>query len=145
MHRSVERVPTAPLAAAVSWGVFAWALHRTGAAAGWYLRYGWFQNLTHACSASALAALLAVAPLWLGYDGRRLAVFVVAGAAVGALGWEVVEYLGLLDPYGIWLQFHSVHDAAVDMTANAVGVTGTLLVLWVRTGQSSLGVGLTRE
>jgi hypothetical protein len=114
---------------AVLWGLGAYGIHKLGAVTGLYLQYGWYQNLTHACSASAMAALLAVAGLSLGYRGRRLAGFVVVASLLGAVGWEVLEFFSVLDAYGIWLHFHGFHDAAVDMGANAVGVAATLGVL----------------
>lgn len=134
MGRTYSARPFRLWAPAVAWGVAAWALHRIGAANGLYITFGWFQNLTHAASASAMALLLAVAAFHLGYRGRGLVAFVVVFSLVGAVSWEIVEYFGLLDAYGIWLHFHSFHDAAIDMSANAVGVTATLLVLWTRTG-----------
>lgn len=114
---------------ALLWGLVAYGVHKIGAVTGLYLRYGWFQNVTHACSASAMAALLAVVGLSLGYRGRRLVAVVVVGSLLGAVGWELVEYFGVLDAYGIWLHFHSVEDAAVDMGANAVGVGATIAAL----------------
>ena len=114
---------------AVLWGLTAYGVHKVGAITGLYLRYGWFQNVTHACSASAMAALVAVFGLSLGYRGRALVAFVVTGSLVGAVGWEVLEYFSVLDAYGIWLHFHGFDDAAVDMGANAVGVGATLGVL----------------
>ena len=116
------------------WGVLAYGVHKVGVINGYYLEYGWFQNLTHACSASALAALVAIVGLHLGYRGRRLVAFVVVGSALGAVGWEVIEYFGVLDPYGIYFIFHDFHDAAIDMVSNSVGVAATLLVLWYTTG-----------
>lgn len=116
---------------AFAWGAAAYAVHAVGNAAGWYARFGWYQNLTHAWSASALALLAATAGLALGYRRRRrLAGFVLAAAAAGALLWEAVEFAGLLDPYGVPLHFHGFHDAAVDMGANAVGVGLALAALW---------------
>jgi hypothetical protein len=107
-------------------------LHTLGATSGLYLTYGWFQNLTHAASASALAGLVAVIGITFSYRQGTLLAFVIGATAAGAIGWEVVEYFGLLDAYGVWLHFHSVQDMLVDMSANAVGVTAALIVLYVR-------------
>jgi hypothetical protein len=120
-------------APAVAWGVVAYVVHSIGNPH-LYLQFGWYQNLTHAWSASALAALVAVAGLELGYRRFGLVAFVIAMTTVGALGWEAVEYFGLLDGFGVPLHFHDFNDAAVDMVSNAVGVSFTLLVVWVRTG-----------
>lgn len=120
-------------APAVIWGVAAYVVHHVGNPH-LYLAFGWYQNLTHAWSASALAALAAVAGLTLGYRRRSLVVFVVAVTTGGAIGWEFVEYFGLLDGFGIPLHFHDFNDAAVDMVSNAVGVTVTLTAVWLVTG-----------
>jgi hypothetical protein len=120
-------------APAVAWGVAAYVVHHVGNPH-LYLAFGWYQNLTHAWSASALAALAAVAGLGLGYRRRSLVAFVVAVTTGGAIGWEAVEYFGLLDGFGIPLHFHDFNDAAVDMLSNAVGVSFTLTAVWLLTG-----------
>jgi hypothetical protein len=114
--------------------VVALLVHTVGNETGLYFQFGWYQNLTHAWSASALAGLLAVAGLRLDLRGFRLVAFVIALATVGALTWELVEYVGLLDPLGVPLHFHDVNDAMVDMVSNAVGVSATLGFVWARTG-----------
>ena len=122
-------------APAVAWGAIAYGIHKTGSLTGLYFEYGWFQNLTHAASASAVAGLVAVfGLLTLGLTGRCLVAFVLALTAAGAVGWEVVEYFGFMDAFGVPLQFHSVHDMTLDMASNAVGVAVVLGVLWVTTG-----------
>lgn len=117
---------------AVAWGVTAYLVHHVGNPT-LYFQYGWYQNLTHALSASALAGLVAMAGLQRGHRGASLVAFVVALTTLGAIGWEVVEYFGVLDPLGVPLHFHDFEDAAVDMTSNAVGVTVTLTALWAAT------------
>lgn len=118
---------------ALAWGVVAYVVHAVGNDVGWYLQFGWYQNLTHGLSASAMAVILAVAGLRRGYRGARLVAFVVALSAALALCWEAVEYFGLLDPYGVSLHFHDFNDAMVDMAANAVGVSLALVAVWVAT------------
>jgi hypothetical protein len=124
------------------WGIAAFLVHAIGNETHLYFRFGWFQNLTHAWSASAMAALLAVAGSSRGLRGRRLVLFVLVGSAVGALTWEAVEYVGLLDPFGVPLHFHDVNDMLVDMASNSVGVSVTLGVLWQTT---RLGIRLDSE
>lgn len=118
----------------ILWGIFVYSFHKYGAIVGLYLAYPWFQNLTHAASASGVAILLGLAGLHYHLGGRRLLVFVVVGTALGATGWEVIEYLGWMDQFGVYLLFHDLDDAAVDMASNAVGVGAALLALWWRTG-----------
>lgn len=120
-------------ALAAAWGVVAYVVHSIGNPT-LYIEYGWYQNLTHAWSASALAGLAVVAGLRLGYRRLTLVSFVVTVATLGALGWETVEYFHIMDAFGIPLQFHSFNDAAVDMLSNAVGVSFTLTVVWLSTG-----------
>lgn len=116
-----------------------YGLHKVGATAGWYLAYPRFQNLTHAASASGVALLVGILGLELGYHGRRLLAFAVTSTAAGALGWEAIEYLGWLDSYGVYLHFHDLNDAAVDMVSNAAGTTAALTVLWRWTGLGAVG------
>lgn len=134
MLRPFDRVDAAVWVPGVVWGASAYALHKAGALAGWYGAYPWFQNLTHAASASGVALLCGLVGLELGYRGRRLLGFAVALTVAGALGWEAIEYLGWLDGYGVYLHFHGVHDAAVDMASNAVGTAAALTALWWWTG-----------
>lgn len=116
------------------WGLVVYGVHKYGAIVGLYLAYPWFQNLTHAASASGVAVLLGIAGLHWHLQGRRLVLFVLLGTALGAVGWEIVEYLGWMDRFGVYLMFHSFDDAVVDMASNAVGVATALFVLWWRTG-----------
>lgn len=113
----------------IAWGAFVYGFHKYGAIAGWYLAYPWFQNLTHAASASGVAILIGLVGMELGYRGRRLVVFVVGLTALAAVGWEVVEYFGLLDDYGVYLHFHDFEDAAVDMVSNGAGTLAALVAL----------------
>jgi hypothetical protein len=123
-----------PWRVAVLWGITAFLVHFIGNETHLYFHFGWFQNLTHALSASALAGFVAVAGLSRGLRGKHLVGFVLVGTAVGAFSWEAVEYLGLLDGFGVPLHFHDVNDMLVDMASNSVGVTLTLGVLWRATG-----------
>lgn len=118
----------------VAWAIVAYLVHAVGNDTGLYLRFGWYQNLTHALSASALAGLITVAGLERGYRRTRLVAFVVALSMAGWLGWETVEYFGLLDGFGVPLHFHDFNDAAVDMASNVVGAGATLMVAWMTTG-----------
>ena len=124
---------------ALLWAAFVYGFHKYGAVVGWYVAYPWFQNLTHAASASGVAILVGLVGSALGYRGRGLAVFIIALTAVAAVGWELVEYLGWMDQYGVYLMFHGFDDAAVDMVSNAVGTTLTLTVLWWRTDLDPAG------
>jgi hypothetical protein len=119
--------------AAALWGIAAFLVHAIGNETHLYFQFGWFQNVTHAWSASALAGLLAVVGTSRGLRGRRLVTFVLAGTAMAAVAWEAVEYVGLLDPFGVPLHFHDVNDMLVDMASNSVGVSVTLGVLWQTT------------
>ncbi|MFB6267224.1 MAG: hypothetical protein ABEI31_06165 [Halodesulfurarchaeum sp.] len=119
----------------ILWGIFAYSLHKYGALVGWYVTIPWFQNLTHAISASAVALLLWMAGLALGYRGRNRLVFAGVLTIVAAIQWEFIEYLGVLDQYGVYLQFHGFDDAAVDMVSNLVGLGAALFVLHRITGQ----------
>lgn len=116
------------------WGALAYGVHKYGAVVGFYLEYPWFQNLTHAASASGVAILVGLFGLELGYRGRRLLAFVLVVTAAAAVGWEVIEYLGWLDRFGVYLMFHDLNDAMVDMASNTVGVTLALAALWWGTG-----------
>lgn len=134
MIRAPERVDTRVWLLGLIWAVSVYWLHRVGALSGWYIAFPWFQNLTHAASASGLALLLGIAGLELGYRRRRLLAFAVAMTLLASLGWELVEYLGWLDRYGVYLHFHDFEDAAVDMASNAVGTAVALAGLWLLTG-----------
>lgn len=134
MYRLPAGVDRRRWAAVLAWGALAYAIHKYGALTGLYFRFPWYQNLTHAASASGVAALVAIAALHLGYRGRRLVAVVVGVTALAALGWEVVEYLGFLDAYGLYLHFHDFEDAAVDMVSNAVGTAVALGVIWWHAG-----------
>lgn len=134
MIRAPERVDTRVWLLGLAWAVSVYWLHRVGALSGWYIAFPWFQNLTHAASASGLALLLGIAGLELGYRRRRLLAFAVAMTLFASLGWELVEYLGWLDQYGVYLHFHDFQDAAVDMASNAVGTAVALAGLWLLTG-----------
>lgn len=113
----------------ILWALFAFSFHSAGNVNGMYERYWWFQVIAHYWSASALAALFARAGLSLGYRGWRLVAFVVGFSAVGALGWELVEYLKLFEN----LHFHGFDDSAIDLVADSVGVTTVLAYLWHKT------------
>lgn len=134
MSRPIGGVRRATWGAAVGWAVSVYAFHKYGALAGWYLEWGWFQNLTHAASASGVALLAGLVGLALGYQDRRLLTVVVAVTAAGALGWEFVEYMGWMDRWGVHLYFHGFGDFAVDMASNVVGTVLALGVLRWRTG-----------
>lgn len=114
----------------LAWGVFVYGFHKYGALAGWYLAFPWFQNLTHAASASGVAVLVGLVGLELDYRGRRLVALVIGGTLLAALLWEGIEYLGWLDQFGVYLMFHDFNDAAVDMVSNAVGLATALVALW---------------
>ena len=130
VHRRLRRIDTSVWVPGLVWGVFVYGFHKYGAVVGWYLAYPWFQNLTHAASASGVALLLGIAGAELGYRDRRLVLFVVGMTAMAAVGWEVIEYLGWLDAFGVYLMFHDLNDAAVDMASNAVGTVLALAALW---------------
>lgn len=134
--RSIERSVWVP---GVGWGAFVYGVHKYGALSGWYFAYPWFQNVTHAASASGVALLVGLVGLELGYRRRRLLLFVVGLTALAAFGWELVEYVGWLDQFGVYLMFHDFNDAAVDMASNAVGTATALVVLWLWTGLAPAG------
>ncbi|MFB6155976.1 MAG: hypothetical protein ABEJ22_08775 [Haloferacaceae archaeon] len=113
---------------ALAYALFAYTFHSVGNATGLYVRYWWFQLLTHYISASAVALLVARVGLGIGLRGTRLAAFVVAFAGAGAVGWEVVEYLGLFANLHFW----GFDDSAVDLLADAVGIATVLLLLRTR-------------
>lgn len=143
MHRRTTQLDARLLSAAVAWAAVAYGIHRAGVAAGWYGALPWFQNLTHAASASGVAVLVGVVALHAGVEGRRLLAVAVGLTALGALGWEAVEYMGWLDAYGWYLHFHGFEDAAVDMASNAVGTVVALAALWWQTGLTAVEGGAT--
>jgi hypothetical protein len=110
---------------AALWGVAAYAFHAVGNANGLYLKHWWFQIVAHYWSATAVAGLLAVAGLSLDLRGRRLAAFVVGLTAVGAFGWELVEFLGVFEH----LNFHGFGDFLVDTASNTAGLATVLALL----------------
>lgn len=120
----------------IAWGAAVYGFHKYGAISGWYLSFPWFQNLTHAASTSGVVVILFLVGLELGFRGRNLLSFVLGATAAAAVGWEVVEYLGWMDQYGIYLMFHGFDDAAIDMVSNAVGTAAALAVLWWWAGRS---------
>lgn len=130
----LERIDVGLWGAGLLWGAVAYGIHKYGALAGLYLAYPWFQNLTHAASASGVAILVGLVGLEHGFRGRGLLGFVVVGTILAALGWEAIEYLGWLDKYGVYLMFHDINDAAVDMVSNLVGLGVALGILWWWTG-----------
>lgn len=134
MGHALSDVDPARWIPGLAWAAFAYGFHKVGARVGWYLAFPWFQNLTHAASASGVAILVGLYGLHRGYRGRRLVLLVVGLTALGAVGWEVVEYFGFMDRFGYHLMFHDFEDAAVDMVSNAVGTTAALLALYRWTG-----------
>jgi len=110
--------------AAALYGLGAYSIHKTGVILGWYYDFFWFQLLTHFLSATALALLLLLAGRTLGLSGRRLLTFVVVGAAVGALSWELVEYLKIFP----WLIWWGPADSFIDLVFDALGVSTVLLL-----------------
>jgi hypothetical protein len=113
---------------ALGYAVFAYAFHSVGNATGLYVRYWWFQLAAHYVSASAVALLVARVGLEIGLRGSKLAAFVVVFAGAGAVGWEVVEFLGLFENLHFW----GIEDSAVDLLADAVGIGSVLLLLRTR-------------
>jgi hypothetical protein len=121
---------------AALWGVAAYVFHAVGNANGLYLKHWWFQIVAHYWSATAVAGLLAVAGLSLDLRGRRVVVFVVSLTAVGAFGWELVEFFGVFEH----LNFHGFGDFLVDTASNTVGLA-TVLALLRRREPASDGSG----
>ncbi|MFB6156062.1 MAG: hypothetical protein ABEJ22_09210 [Haloferacaceae archaeon] len=122
---------------AALWGAAAYVFHAIGNANGLYLQYWWFQIVAHVWSATALAGLLSVAGLTVELRGRHLVAFVVVSTTAGALGWELVEYLGVFPN----LLFHGLGDSLLDLTADAVGLGAVLRLLGRR---ESVGRGSRR-
>lgn len=136
MNRPLRTVRTRHWLPGIVWGVAVYGFHKYGAIAGWYLAYPWFQNLTHAASASGVVVLLFLVGLEIGFRDRELLLFVIGATTAAAIGWEIVEYFGWMDQYGVYLMFHGFDDAAVDMVSNAVGTAAALAVLWWWAGRT---------
>lgn len=113
---------------AIGFGAFAYSFHKVGALQGWYGRWWWFQIAAHYFSAAGVALLLARVGLDLRLRGPRLVAFVVGLTAVGALGWEVAEYLALFPKLHFW----GVDDMLIDLAADSAGILTVLALL--RTG-----------
>lgn len=112
----------------LAFAAFAYAFHKVGATLGFYSRFPWFQIAAHYFSATGLALVVARVGLDVGLRGRRLAGFVVVLAALGAVGWEVVEYLAVFP----WLHFWGIDDMLIDLVADALGVATVLVLLRTR-------------
>jgi len=110
---------------AIGYGIVAYAVHQSGVILGYYPRFFWFQLVTHFLSASAMALLLVVVGRRLGLPPVWLVAFVFAFSAVGAVGWELVEYLGVFPALNWW----GIEDSLLDLAVDAVGV-GTILALF---------------
>lgn len=113
---------------AAAFGLFAYVFHTVGSAMGYYPRFFWFQMVAHYLSASAMALLLARAGLDSGLRGRGLVGFVVGFSLVGAVGWEVVEYLGIFPSLHWW----SVQDSLLDLVMDGFGVATIIALLGTR-------------
>lgn len=113
---------------AVAFGLFAWAFHRVGAVSGYYPRFFWYQMVAHFLSAAAMALLLARFGLDVGLRGRVLVAFVVGFSVVGAVGWEVAEFLAVIPGLHWW----GIDDSLLDLAMDAVGVAVVLLSLRTR-------------
>ncbi|MFB6268122.1 MAG: hypothetical protein ABEI31_10715 [Halodesulfurarchaeum sp.] len=113
---------------AISYGLFAYGIHKIGVILGYYRGFFWFQLLTHFLSASALALLLLLVGRTLSLSPSSLVVFVLAGSAVGAVGWEVVEYLGVVP----WLIWWGPTDSLLDLTNDLIGIVVVLALHRVR-------------
>jgi len=113
---------------AVAFGLFAYGFHKVGAVSGFYPRFFWFQMVAHYLSASAMALLLVRFGLTAGLQGRRLVVFVLAFSLVGAVGWEVVEYLKVFPSLHWW----GIEDSLLDLGMDALGVASVLILLRTR-------------
>lgn len=113
---------------AVGFGVFAYSFHKVGSILGLYPRFFWFQMVAHLLSAAAMALLLVRFGLVVGLDGRRLVGFIVAFSIVGALGWELVEYLELRSDLIWW----GIEDSLLDLSMDALGIGLVLYLLRTR-------------
>ena len=110
---------------AIAFGLFAYGFHKVGSVTGLYLEFGWFQIAAHFLSAAAMTVLIARTALDMGLTGRAFLAFVLAFATLGAVGWEVFEYLQII-PSLIWW---GIGDSLLDLAVDAVGVA-TVLVLF---------------
>jgi hypothetical protein len=121
---SPNRLPsrTRDWAVALLWGVCALVFHHWGNTTGLYVRYDWFQVAAHFWSATAMALILVVTARTLHLDGGRAVLFVVVFSAVGALGWELVEYLGIFENLHFW----GFRDSFIDLVADTIGVSMVL-------------------
>ena len=113
---------------AVGFGVFAYSFHKLGSILGYYPRFFWFQMVAHFLSAMAMALLLARFGLDSGLRGQSLIVFVVGFSIVGAVGWELVEYLELRSDLIWW----GIEDSLLDLTMDAIGIAFVLFLLRTR-------------
>lgn len=114
--------------AAIGYALFAYGFHTVGNQLGFYVQYWWFQIAAHYVSASAVALVLARTGLDMGLRGRRLVAFVVGFSFLGAIGWEVVEYLAIFENLHFW----GIEDSLMDLAADAVGVASVLALLGTR-------------
>lgn len=108
---------------AITFGIVAYGIHKTGVILGWYYEFFWFQILTHFLSATAMALLLLMAGRQLRLSSTGLVAFVLVGSAIGALSWELIEYFDVVP----WLIWWGIEDSLLDLTADAVGVAMVLL------------------
>lgn len=122
---------------AVTYAVGAYAVHRKGVMLGLYPRFFWFQLVTHFLSASAMAVVLVALGRTIRLPSGRLVAFVLACSAFGAVGWELVEYLGIFPRLHWW----GVDDSSMDLVVDGVGVGAVLVVERIRRGR----FGPTRE
>lgn len=113
---------------AIAFGVFAYSFHKVGSILGFYPRFFWFQMVAHFLSAAAMAVLLVRFGLAVRVHGTRLVVFVVAFSIVGAVGWELVEYLELRSDLIWW----GIEDSLLDLSMDALGVGLVLYFLRTR-------------
>lgn len=113
---------------AVGFGAFAYAFHKVGARLGFYPRFFWFQMVAHFLSTAAMALLLARFGLDVGLRDARFVWFVVGFPAVGALGWELAEYLELVPGLNWW----GLDDSLLDLAMDTLGVAFVLTSLRTR-------------
>ncbi len=113
----------------VGFAGFAYGFHKTGSFLGYYQEFFWFQMLAHLISSTALTLLLRNVGVGLGLQGTPLVFMVVGLAAIGAVGWEVIEYLGIF-PDLIWW---GLGDSLLDLIMDTAGIA-TILGLDYRDG-----------
>lgn len=111
-----------PWLVSVGFGTFAYSFHKVGSVLGFYQEFFWFQLVTHLLSSSAMALILLNSGHALGFQGRSLVWFVVVLGFVGAIGWELVEYLEIF-PNLIWW---GLDDSLLDLAMDAIGVATIL-------------------